>query len=301
MSASTPGAREGVLPQAKRRAGRIDWLKWLSQLLVLVLTIGFMGPFLWAVSTSLQYSYRAFQLPIQWIPNPVYWSNYARVFRFSNIPFGLFIKNSVIITIFVVIGATVSSSAVAYGFSRFQFPGRDVLFVVLLSTMILPFQVTMIPTYVLFHLIRWLDSWKPLIVPAYFGGGAFYIFLLRQFFMTLPRELDEAAVMDGASSLTIFWRIILPLSKPAVATVALFAFMGSWNSFLGPLIYLTDSRKYTIAIGLRYFQTLPTSGTEPMHVYLMAASLIAAAPCIVLFFFAQKQFMRGIVMSGIKG
>jgi len=278
---------------------KINWATALAQLIVLILAILFMIPFAWAASTSLQYSYRAFQLPIEWIPRKLYWSNYAKVFQF--VPFARFIFNSVVVSFLVVVGTTTSSSAVAYGFARFDFPGKNALFIMLLSTMILPFQVTMIPTYIMFYLLGWLESWKPLIVPSFFGESVFSIFLLRQFFMTLPRELDEAATIDGASSWTIFWKIILPLTKPALATVALFAFMGSWNWFLGPLIYLTNEQTYTVALGLRYFQNKPTSGTEPMDVYLMAASLIVAFPCIMLFFFAQKQFMRGIVMTGIKG
>jgi ABC-type glycerol-3-phosphate transport system permease component len=211
------------------------------------------------------------------------------------------IGNSVLVTALSVIGTVLSSSLVAYSFARFRYPGRDLFFTVVISTMLLPVEVTIIPTYLLFHYIRWLDTLKPLIVPSWLGGGPFAIFLLRQFFMTIPLDLDEAAKLDGASHFTIYWRLLLPLSGPALATLAVISFIGHWNAFLGPLIFLNSPEKYTLAIGLRYFQTLTDLITEPTEHLLMGASVIMAFAPIILFFTAQRYFVRGIVTSGIKG
>jgi ABC-type glycerol-3-phosphate transport system permease component len=194
-----------------------------------------------------------------------------------------------------------SASAVAYGFSRFRFPGREALFLLVLGTMMLPWQVTIVPTFLLFRYMGWINTYMPLIIPSYFGGGAFFIFLLRQFFMSIPRDLDEAAKIDGASSVRVFWNIILPLSKPALATVAIFSFIEHWNEFIGPLIYLNSPQKFTVSIGLRYFVSNPFESDEPREAILMAASLIVAAPPLILFFAAQKYFVQGIVTTGIKG
>jgi ABC-type glycerol-3-phosphate transport system permease component len=232
-------------------------------------------------------------------PEVPQWKNYADVFRLA--PFGRFILNTVIITAFAMVGQILSASAVAYGFSRFRFPGRDALFFVVLSTMMLPWQVTIVPTFLLFRYLGWINTYLPLIVPSFFGGGAFYIFLLRQFFTTIPRDLDEAAKLDGASSVRIFWNILLPLAKPAIATVAIFAFIEHWNEFIGPLIYLNSPEKFTVSIGLRHFTSNPFSDNEPREAILMAASLIVALPPLVLFFTAQKYFVRGIVTTGLKG
>ena len=202
-----------------------------------------------------------------------------------------------IITIACIIGQTLSASLVAFGFSRMRFPGRNVLFIMVLSTMMLPVQVTQIPTFVLFTHLRWIDTLKPLIIPAFFGGGAFFIFLLRQFFMTLPSELEDAAKIDGCGPLGIYWNVALPLSKPALATVAVFSFMGHWNDFMGPLIYVQSMENKTLALGLNSFKSL--HGTE--YHLLMAASIAVLLPVLVIFFSAQKYFVQGIVLSGIKG
>ncbi|NJN83396.1 MAG: carbohydrate ABC transporter permease [Caldilineaceae bacterium] len=172
---------------------------------------------------------------------------------------------------------------------------------IVLGTMMLPWQVTIVPTFLLFRYFGWINTFLPLIVPSYFGGGAFFIFLLRQFFMTIPRDLDEAAKLDGASSVRIFWNIILPLSKAALATVAIFSFIGHWNEFIGPLIFLNSPDKFTLSIGLRYFTANPFESDEPREAILMAASIIVALPTLLLFFMAQKYFVRGIVTTGLKG
>jgi ABC-type glycerol-3-phosphate transport system permease component len=196
-------------------------------------------------------------------------------------------------------GQVFSAALVAFGFARIKFPGKTPLFIILISTMMIPFQVTMIPTFLLFASLGWINTYLPLIVPAFFGGGAFFIFLLRQFFMTIPRDLDEAAIIDGCGSFGIFWRIMLPLSKPALTTVAVFSFIAHWNDFLGPLIYLNSPKMYTLAVGLSFFQSRFTGGTN--FSLLMAASLIVLLPVLLVFFFSQRFFIEGITLTGIKG
>jgi multiple sugar transport system permease protein len=223
------------------------------------------------------------------------WANYPETWR--TVPFGLFLKNTLILAVLTVIGVTLSSSVVAFGFSRIPFPGREALFMLMLSTMMLPGIVTMIPSYILFRELGWIDSLKPLWVPAFFGGGAFNVFLLRQFFRTIPVELDEAAIMDGASWREIYWRVMLPLTGPALTTVALFSFIGAWKDFMGPLIYINSLEKQTLELGLQTFQTLYGTHWELM----MAGAVIVVLPLIVIFFLGQKVFIQGIVMTGLKG
>jgi ABC-type glycerol-3-phosphate transport system permease component len=271
----------------------------LLYLLALVAAVLFMTPFFWTVSSSLKAMTEIYAYPPQALPAVPQWRNYARVFEM--VPFATFARNSIIVTLSAMTGQVLSASLVAFGFARFRFPGRDALFVLVLSTMLLPWEVTIVPLFLIFRAVGLLNSLWPLIIPAWFGGGAFFIFLLRQFFLTIPREFDEAARMDGASSLAIYWRIILPLSRPALATVAIFSFLNHWNEFIGPLIYINSSEWFTMPIGLRYFQNTPFSGEDPKEALLMAASIIMATPCVILFFAAQKYFVQGIVMSGIKG
>ena len=197
-----------------------------------------------------------------------------------------------------VLGTVLSASLVAFAFARLRGPGKNLLFIILLSTLMLPGEVTLVPIYLLFRNLRWLDTYLPLIVPSWFGGSAFYIFLLRQFFLTLPTELDDAAKIDGASLFHIYAKIVMPLSKPALATVAIFSFFTHWNSFLLPLIYLNTSEKYTLPVGLRlYLSTLSNSHWN----YLMAATLVAILPPLVLFFISQRFFIEGAVLTGVKG
>jgi multiple sugar transport system permease protein len=261
--------------------------------------VAFGLPFFWTASSSLKTQSEIYTFPPQWLPEVPRWVNYALVFELA--PFARFIVNTIIVTGLAMIGQLLSSAVVAFGFTRFRYPGRDVLFVVLLATMMIPWQVTIVPTFLLFRWLGWINTFKSLIVPSYFGGGAFYIFLLRQFFLTIPRDFDEAARIDGARSTGIFWNIILPLSRPAIATVAIFSFLDHWNAFIQPLIFLNDPKKFTVAIGLRYFNASPFTGDQPREAVLMAASIITAVPCLALFFAAQQYFVKGIVMSGIKG
>ena len=273
--------------------------RFVLYLVAIVTALDLQPPFFWTIGSSLKPLTEIYVFPPTLWPKEIRWANYSDVFRLA--PFALFIWNTVVITALAMIGQILSASAVAYGFSRFRFPGREWLFFLVLSTMMLPWQVTIVPTFLLFRYLGWINTFMPLIVPSYFGGGAFYIFLLRQFFMTIPRDLDEAAKIDGASSVRIFWNILLPLAKPAIATVAIFSFIQHWNEFIAPLIFLNSTDKFTVSIGLRYFVANPFESDEPREAILMAASLIVATPPLILFFAAQKYFVRGIVTTGLKG
>jgi multiple sugar transport system permease protein len=212
-------------------------------------------------------------------------------------PFTLFALNTLFVTICCIFGQVLSASLVAFAFARLEWPGRNLLFFAMLATMMLPAEVTMIPSYLIYRRLGWIDTFLPLIAPSFLGGGAFFIFLFRQFLMSLPRELDEAARVDGCSSLRIYASVLMPLCKPIIATIAVFSFVGHWNDFLTPLIYLNSSEKFTLALGLQFFRgTYDTS----MHL-LMAASTLVLLPVILVFFFAQKQFVRSIVLTGMKG
>ncbi len=252
-------------------------------------------PFLWMLSAAIKPESEIMQLPPRLIPSHLMWSNFPR--SLSVLPFLTYYSNTVLITFVTIVGDVLSAAVVAFGFARFRFPGRNLLFVLVLSTIMLPVQVTIIPRFILFKSLHWVDTFAPIMVPAFLGGSALYIFLLRQFFMTIPRELDEAAKMDGLGYVAIFARIILPLSKPALAMIAIFSFLYNWNDFFTPLIFLNSERHYTVALGLNFlkghfFSTISV---------LMAAAVIAMLPCLVLFFFAQKYFIRGVVVSGVKG
>jgi multiple sugar transport system permease protein len=227
-------------------------------------------------------------------PFRLYWENYPRALTY--IPFFRYVENTLILAILSVIGSILSCSLVAYSFSRIHWPGRDICFFILLATLMLPGQVTMIPVFMIFKSLGWVGSMKPLVVPAFFGS-AFFIFLLRQFFMSVPHELSDAGKIDGCSEFQIYWKIVLPLAKPALATVGLFTFMGAWNDFLGPLLYLNDETKYTLSLGLQQF--VSQHGAE--WSMLMAASTVMTIPIIVLFFLAQRTFIQGITLTGIKG
>ncbi len=271
--------------------GRLIALVLLSAGAVVILI-----PFAWMLSTSLKPAEDVWLLPPQWIPPELHWENFTNALTIM--PFFRYTLNTLIITIACIIGTLLSASLVAYGFARLRFPGRDILFFLLLSTMMIPGQVTLIPTFILFRYLGWVDTFLPLTVPAFLGGGAFAVFMLRQFFMTIPMELDEAATIDGCSPLGIYWRIFLPLSKPALGTLAIFVFMGCWNDFLGPLIYINSMEKWTITLGLNAFLG-HTGGVE--WNLMMAASLVFLLPCLIIFFLAQKAFVQGIVVSGVKG
>jgi ABC-type glycerol-3-phosphate transport system permease component len=227
------------------------------------------------------------------------WGNYPRVFEL--VLFGKWFINSVIVVSLATLGNVISATVVAYSFARFRWRGREAIFAITLATMMLPAEVTLIPQYLLFKQLGWINSIRPLWVPAWFGGGAFSIFLLRQFVMTLPREFDEAAEIDGASTLRILLQVLVPLMKPVLATIAVIVFIGGWDDFMGPLIYLQSAENFTIALGLRYFAANEGQPGIPTTHLLMAATVMSTTPIVVLFFVAQRYFVQGIVMSGIKG
>ncbi|QGI03000.1 carbohydrate ABC transporter permease [Bacillus subtilis subsp. subtilis] len=261
--------------------------------LLVSLSIVFIFPFLWLVGTSLKPENEAISFPPSLLPKVWDFANYIDVFTI--VDFGQYYLNSIIVTVATVIGTVLSSTLVAYGFARIKGKGRDVWFILLLATMMLPPQVTMIPVYMIFAKLGWTNTFLPLIVPAFFGN-AYFIFLLRQFFKTIPKELEESAYLDGCSTLGIFWRIVLPLSTPAVITVALLSFMWTWNDFLGPLIYLNDDSKFTLALGILQFKGALLIEWGPM----MAASVLIILPLIIMFFVGQKYFIEGIATTGGK-
>ena len=284
-------ARRRRLSRMRKRIGLL-----LSHALLIATAALFVIPFLWLVVTSLKPLDQVFTDPPRWIPEPILWGNYVEALTSPAFPFLRLLRNTLFYAVFSTLGVVISSIVVAYAFARLSFRGRDVLFSITLSTMMLPGVVTLIPTYILFRRFGWVGTYAPLIVP-YFFGTAFNIFLLRQFMMTIPWDLTDAAHVDGASHFMILWRILVPLVKPALLVIAVFHFMWSWNDFMGPLIYLDDIKEYPLVMGLYAFQT--RFGIQ-WHL-LMAASLAVTFPLIVLFFVAQRYFIEGITLSGLKG
>jgi ABC-type glycerol-3-phosphate transport system permease component len=289
-------AHEIAQEHAEARLGGVN--RPLLYLAAVVLTLLFITPFFWTVSISLKQIKELFQFPPLLLPETPQWGNYVEVW--TRVPFGKWVVNTFIITGSAMAGTLLTASLVAYSFARYKYPGRDIFFMVTLSTMMLPAEVTIIPQYLGFRQLDLLDTFWPLIVPAWLGGGAFYIFLLRQFFLTIPRDLDDAARIDGANGLQIFWNVMLPLARPALATVAVISFIANWDEFLRPLIYLNTTEKFPLSVGLRFFNNRGNE-TDPLDHLLMAAAVMVTAPCLVLFFCTQRYFVRGVITSGIKG
>jgi ABC-type glycerol-3-phosphate transport system permease component len=283
-------------PWYQRRATRRILHAIVVYVLVLPGAMLFILPLLWMLSTALKEPKQIFIFPPQWIPKPVLWSNFSEGWN-DFLPFNRFLLNSLIITTNNIIGNLISCCLAAFAFARLRARGRDIFFVLVLCTMLLPTEVTVIPQYVLFTKLGWNDSWRPLMIPPWFGWP-FFIFLLRQFFMGIPRELDEAARLDGASSWRILWNIILPLSKPALATVVIFAFIGNWNNFLYPLIYIRSTERQVLAVGLNMFRG---AYGNTNYQYMMAVAVLVLLPVLLVFFFGQRLFVRGIALTGIKG
>lgn len=271
-------------------------VKFVLYTILFILSILFAFPLFWMISTAIKPDKDIFADPPVWFPKNVTFDHFIRAW--NTLPFNIFLRNTVIITLFATFGIVVSSSLVGFSFAYLKWKGRDVWFVVMLSTMMLPAQVTMIPLFIIFTKIGWVNTFKPLIIPAFFGGGPFYIFLLRQFFLTLPQELFDSARIDGCNTLDMFIRIALPLVKPALSAAAIFSFMGHWNDFMGPLIFLRSQDKYTLALGINMFR-----GYEGITLWgeLMAVSLVATIPCLIIFFIGQKYFIQGITLTGLKG
>jgi len=284
---------------ARRRADRLRRMLVVGRVVVLYLIMAtggstFLFPFLWMLSTSLKVSTQVWAQPPVWIPNPINFDNYVQAV--TAVPTPRYTVNTLIITIVPMIATGLSSAVVAFAFARLDWPGRNVVFGLLLSTMMLPSHVTMIPLFVAFHKVGWVNTFKPLIVPSFFSS-AFYVFLLRQFFMGIPKEMDEAAIMDGASPPVIWWRVIMPLSGPVLAAITVFSFIDGWNAFMDPLIYLKSPDKWPLALGLIAFRRRNTALWEQ----IMAYSLLVMAPCLIVFFYSQRYFIQGITLSGLKG
>ena len=276
------------------RAGRL--VATATKYLFLVFFGGFfILPWVWMITTSLKNPEELAVYPIVWIPSPIRWDNYIEAFQRSE--FARYFLNTLLVAVPSVIGAVLSNALVAYGFSRIRWPGRDFLFGLLLATLILPGFVTFIPLYLIFKQLNWINTYLPLVVPVFFASP-FFVFLLRQFFMSLPEELADAARVDGASESRIFLQIILPLSRPALAVVALFQFIGSWNDYFGPLIYINDKELYTISLGIA---NMRASYGFSNFAWIMAATTMSVLPIVLLFFFAQRTFIEGIALTGLKG
>ena len=300
LEAERPQVPRSTPSVGRRRGKRVPWAAHAALILISLFA---MVPFLWMVSTSLKTPERAMEFPPKILPSPFVPGNYADVVASGKTNFLLWTRNTLVIAVLIVAGTTISSALAAYAFARLPFRGNGVLFTLMLATMMIPFPVTMVPLFTLFRWfgdhtgIAFLGTFKPLWLPAWFGS-AFNIFLLRQFFLTIPKELSDAARIDGCSEFGIFARVILPLSRPALAVVALFAFLGAWNDFLGPLVYLQRPEDFTLALGLQNFQS--QNGGTPWHL-LMAASVLVILPVIALFFLAQRSFIEGIATTGMKG
>ena len=290
------GVRRPRVSARRRRHSREIIRVVLSHMALGALALVWLVPFYWLVMTSLKPIDQIFTRPLKWVPEPFVWRNYVDALTDPAFPFFKLLGNSMIYAVPSTIGIVLSCAIVAYGFARMDFWGRDVLFVVTLSTMMLPGVVTMIPTYVLFRKLDLVGGYTPLVLPSFFGD-AFFIFLMRQFFQTLPWELTDSGRVDGASEWRIFWQIMLPLIKPAILVVIVFNFLGCWNDFMGPLIYLGTSDKFPLSLGLFTFQTQ----RQTVWNLMMAASLIVTLPMMVIFFLAQRQFIEGITLTGIKG
>ena len=289
-------AADRSVSEASRQRRRLG--KLFSYVLLTVAGVMFAFPLFWTVSSSLQtwQELRSFQ-PHLW-PAVPQWGNYAKVFEMA--PFGRWMLNSFMIVAITIPGTVITATMTAYAFARFDFAGKNIWFILLLGTMMIPATVTLIPQYLLWFNLKMINTYVPLIIGAWLGGGAFMIFLLRQFIMSIPRDLDEAAIIDGANPFQILGRIIVPLMKPALTTVAILTFLNDWNDFFGPFIYLNNANLYTAAVGMRFFQFIPLETTDPRDHLLMAASAMLTVPVLLLFAVAQRYFISGVVMSGLK-
>jgi multiple sugar transport system permease protein len=289
---------EASAARAKQRARwRRRGSNLLAHVVLLVGAIIMLVPLAWMLSTAFKPREQIWVYPPVWIPNPIAYWNFSEAMEVLPVSFLRVVANTLFVTVFATMGTVFSATLAAYAFARLRFWGREVLFSMVLATMMLPGVVTLIPTFLIFRYLRWLDTFAPLIVPFWLGTSAFSIFLLRQFFLGLPRELDEAAKMDGASNLNVLLNVIVPLAKPALATVVIFQILWRWNDFMEPMIYLNSMDKYTIALVLRTFQNVRSQEVQ----YLMALSSLQVAPVILLFFLAQRYFIRGIQLTGLAG
>lgn len=293
-----PARRRPVDRPANLRVGTRKSRRRLITLIIFgVLLAGsvmYLVPFFWMLSTSLKTPDQVYEFPVRWLPNPVDWANYVEIFYEA--PLWTYLGNTVFITVVGVFGSVLSAALAAYGFARFRFRFREPLFLIMLATMMVPIWVTIVPSYIIMGRIGWIDTYLPLLVPAFFAAP-FNTFLLRQFFLSIPIELDEAARIDGAGTARILFQVIIPLAKPALLIVGLNSFLAYWNDYIGPLIFLQSQELFPISLGISNF----VSAQSQNFPYMMAASMISMLPCILLFFVAQKWFIQGVVVSGVKG
>jgi ABC-type glycerol-3-phosphate transport system permease component len=292
-SEAARGGTSGMVAVRRVRVGRV-LSDALAYILLSVGALVMVVPFLWMISTAVKPEGEVFLFPPQWIPNPILWDNFTEAT--AKFPFVLASFNSLLVSTLTALGQLISCALAAFAFARYRFPGRNVIFAVLMATIMIPGAVTLIPVFVIMKQLGWVDTLFPLIVPS-FTGGAFGTFLLRQFFLTIPGEYDDSARLDGASSARILWSIYLPLSRPALATLAVFSFMGAWNDFITPLIYLSTPEHMTLTVGLSYFQGQYNTQWNLM----MAATLISILPILLLYAVAQRYFIQGIASTGLKG
>jgi len=292
VSSQTASSATNIVESTRRSRGL--W-RWLNIGFLLFFAAIMFVPFLWLLSSSFKSQIQIFQYPPQWIPDPFQPENYSKALTYK--PFDIYFKNTLTIASLNVIAVVFTSSFCAYGFARIRFPGRDFWFGIVMATLFLPYAILLVPSFFIFSKLGWVDTFLPLTVPQFFGGGAFNIFLLRQFFRTIPKELADAARLDGCSEFGIYWRIMMPLAKPALITVAIFTFLFAWNDLLAPITYLRSPDHFTIAAGLASFR----SQTDISWDLQLAASTAVTFPVILLFFFAQRYFIQGIVMTGLKG
>lgn len=297
------GRRRGApIPSRRHRIGLGGWAIGIVRYLVLiVLAASFLLPFYWMVTSALKSDAEIYRVPPIWIPPHPRWANFPNAWATSH--FSLYLVNTVVrYAVPATLATVLSSAVVAYGFSRIQWPGRDALFSICLATMMVPAAVTLVPLFITFRRLGWVNTYLPLVVP-HLSGGPYYIFMLRQFFLSIPEELSDAARIDGAGEFRILLRIILPLAKSALTVVALFQFMGAWNDYMGPLIYINDGSKFPVALGIQNLnQAIGTQGYfKNAYPYLMAVSALVAAPIVIAFFISQRTFIEGISLTGLKG
>jgi multiple sugar transport system permease protein len=306
MASTTKPVTSVMTPQADRaarsqhttmRQRRLTG-KFITYLLLTLAGLMFSFPLFWTVSSSLQTWQELRSYTPHFLPSVAQWGNYADVFEAA--PFARWIGNSFIIVLITIPGTILTATLTAYSFARFDFVGKQVWFILMLGTMMIPSTVTLIPQYLLWFKLKMINTYVPLTIGSWLGGSAFMVFMLRQFLLSIPRDLDEAATIDGANPFQILWRVLVPLMKPALTTVAILQFLGDWNAFFGPFIYLNREALYTAAVGMRYFQFVPLENTDPRDHLLMAAAAIMSVPVLALFAVAQRYFIAGVVMSGLK-
>lgn len=300
MATVTTRSRKGLGIKTRRRINIV-----ITFALLLFFSLFVLVPFIFQLSTSLKTENQLFAYPIEWVPDPFVWGNYTEAFvQLSRIAPGLtfwrILANTLFITILAMTAELFSVSLVAYGFARFRFPGRNVLFILMLSTMMLPSIITLIPTFLIWRSLELINTYDPLVLAAWLGGGAWAVFLLRQFFLTIPKEIEEAAVIDGANTFQIYHQIMLPLIKPALLALGVLIFRGNWNNFRGPLIYLNTTVMFPLVVALKFFQESLSKEAPKWH-YMMAMSTVMALPILVLYFAAQRYFIEGLTMGAVKG